>query len=351
MNGLIGPISDHVVALSEIALRNPRQLPTVSTSVFPANYGSGLLGIFACAVDSHSSKVFVYGTNFAGAPQFGWTRSAGTDWTPATSMPGATTALRGMAASLSTLVLVGDISHQALYSTDQGATWSAVSAHGAFDYFDVCYSNGSFYAICSGSSSQVGKSAGNVNYVATAADPSAVSLGGIRAGQVGASQAVLVWTTGGGTSVSTDGGATWAHSVGGVFSADIPRDIRYCASQGIWMAVSGKLEFATSQDGVTWTSVSAPLGFSVSPSLATDGGGAWVVVYGSASNQTRYAYSTNGGVTWKQILLRDVPCWTPKICYSPLEDCFYLYSKAVSTTDEIKVYKTFSTGTNWASLG
>jgi len=250
-----------------------------------------------------------------------------------------------MAANSSYLVAVGAFGGKAVYSTDGGTTFTAVNTHTGSDYVDVCELGGTFYGI-SASSGIVGKSVGNVNYVATATT-GAAGLTAIRSGN----GSILVWdSTTQLPRISSNGGASWATSPSVVFaSGNLISDIRWSSGPGLWMAISNRFEVATSSDGVTWALVkAAQFGSNIRAQLATDGSGVWLVAYSSVDANNLpgacVAYTTDGGLTWKNFSLRDRDC-TAHVAYSALQDCFFVALHDVANAREPQIFRSLSTGT------
>jgi hypothetical protein len=354
INALLGPLSDHVVALSEVSVRNWTNIPTtgvVSTGTLPVD------GIYAGiyvgpSLASNASIMYVIGSNnLATAPVMARARIGGIDWTSFSSMPG-TTFLRKLVGNGSFLVGVGTCGGNTLYSTDTGTTWTAVATHNGNNYSSVCELSGVFYAINGSYAANgvVAKSVGNVAWTATATVTGAAALTSIRSG----GGSLLCWGgsgSAGRTYVSLNGGATWTAGLSPVFaSLNAVVDIQYSAGAGVWLAISNRFEVAISPDGINWTLVkAAQFGSNITPTLATDGSGVWVVAYSllDANNLPGacVAYSLDG-ITWKNYSLRDVACPVSSVVYSALHDCFF-----VMLHDGVKapqIWRSLSTGTAWA---
>jgi hypothetical protein len=346
-NGIVGPMSDHVVALSEIGIRNWSQLVTGGVAALPVT-GAQYVLLAAPVVAGNGSNLYVFGSG-SGAAVVSRTKQ-GVEWAAFGSGLGATTRVQDMASNGSFLVAVGPFTgNQSAYSTNDGASFTQVANHSANNYTSVCELSGVFYATGSGFNS-VGKNVGNAAWTPTGGSTHGNAQFIRSAPSIGK---LLTLSVSNQTEISSDGGVTWTVGASAVFAVGNPVDIRWNPSAGVWMAVSSKFAVATSSDGLNWTLVTAAqLASSVQTiQLATDGNGLWACAYiDSATTSSRIAYSSDGGVTWKQIVVRDVASFYASICYDALRDCFYALFKDTSGTKEPVVLRSLSTGTAWAPV-
>lgn len=347
-NYLLGVMSDHVANVAELALRTWDRVPT---DTLGAADDDRFYNIFAHSRGSErAGRLYILGTDSAQTSLRTWWNPHVNIW-HGTSHAG-TGQLLEMAVNAdgSVLVAVGTGMGNKVQRSTDGTSFAEVATHMAADYRSVCYSNGAFYAIQSGSTTpKIGKSADGSVWTAAAAQPFTFHTPGLcRAGKVGGVDAVLVQASLN-TYVSTDGGATWTGP--GTLPVSGTVDIQFSEALGMWMAVSSLMSVSVSPDGVNWTQVRTPSitsgSFSGIQKLACDGGGAWVVSGNiMASPETPgpvLAYSVDLGVTWTGVRLDESSSFCA-VCWHPVEQRFYAMCDATSGTRPALVFRTPSYG-------
>lgn len=182
-------------------------------------------------------------------------------------------------------------------STDDGETWSGVSATNDYPWADVAYGGGTLVAVKIGGSDRTMRSANNGATWSdvTPPDDAATWI------SVAYGNGVFVAVAFSGTNRcmrSTDNGASWSNvSV----TANEWRAVTFGGGYFVAVASTGTNRVMRSIDGATWEDVGAAAAESWLAVAYHDG----VFVAGATSGTNRIMYSTDNGATWDIAALPD----------------------------------------------
>lgn len=97
---------------------------------------------------------------------------------------------------------------------------------------------------------------------------------------------------------SIDNGLTWTKVQNDVGAS--PGNSVSCDKLGVWIIGTSAVAWRSNDNGLTWTNVGGSLGFSTVNGIANNGKGVWLAV-GSNSSNVNMARSPDNGLTWTNI--------------------------------------------------
>jgi hypothetical protein len=327
-NYQLGVMADYIRAMSENHLRGWDPVNVPAGELADNNV---IHGIFAYARGAERvPRVHVFGANSTQTTIVTtWFRTQ-REWGGQSWSPNDDGSIREMAATPDGSILVGvglSMGNKVGHSTD-GTIFIKANTHGAFNYRSVCFHDGAFYAVPE-TGTTIGKSTNGSTWTATAADPGGAQRFYARSGKTTGGVPCVLVASGTQSWISTNGGVSWLAGPASAFDAN---DIQYSAGAGLWMAVSNLLAVYVSADGLNWAQVrtaSIPSGPGFNQgveTLATDGGGAWVVGGNSIAGESPgafVAYSVDNGESWRGETLDNADSQRVQVCYSAVEARFY----------------------------
>jgi len=230
----------------------------------------------------------------------------GTAWQSGGTLPGSvawSSVAAGVISSTTYFVAVATGTQTGAYSTNNGQSWTSMSLPQSGNWTSVCFYNGKFIAIQSGSQNTAVSSNGT-SWTAGGTTTASTTWTSITGGLIG-TLAYYVAIASGGTvaNYSYDGGATWQAT--GVLPASATWSaITYGNSRFLAIA-SGSATAAYSTDGTTW--ISSTLPSSTTWNAVTFGDDNFVVVATSTSSALTSFTGATG--SWTPRTLATAASW------------------------------------------
>ena len=248
--------------------------------------GDGYSAVPAVTITDSSSR-FISISNASNNSSYQTPTNLGATWTAGGST--GKTNLKSIAYGGGLLIAVGGASGtaSAVSSTDGGATWvdrsSNITALGATSYSSIAYGNGTFVAIQTGGVQTSWCTGNPASWTSGGNLPSSTTWTSITYGN---GRFVALADTGA-VAYSIDKGVTWTASptCSGTTTSILSSSYTWTKvkyGQGVFLAIANGSVWATSPDGITWTTRSAP------SSSNWEG-----VAFGSVSATPRWAVVSN----------------------------------------------------------
>jgi hypothetical protein len=206
-------------------------------------------------VDTAAKFVAISGSGSTNSAYLLASASNTASWTAGGALPASTMTgiAYGVLNGVSTYVTVGGTGSSTAASSTTGITWTTRSLPtlGSGSYSAVCFGNGRFVAISTGSTLATATSTNGSTWVAGGTLPAGFTTG--TSVVYGNGRYVAICSASGtATAYSIDGGTTWKSYGVGLPSTQTWSKIKY--GQGLFMAIAtNSTVCATSPDGINWT--------------------------------------------------------------------------------------------------
>ena len=206
-------------------------------------------------VDTAAKFVAISGSGSTNSAYLLASSSNTASWTAGGTLPASTmTGIAfGVLNGVSTYVVVGGTGSSTAASSTTGATWTTRSLPtlGSGSYSAVCFGNGRFIAISTGSTLATATSTNGSTWVAGGTLPAGFTTG--TSITYGNGRFVAICSASGtATAYSIDNGTTWKSYGVGLPSTQTWSKVKY--GQGLFVAIAtGSTVCATSPDGINWT--------------------------------------------------------------------------------------------------